>query len=152
MDIKACAAELGNTMASLLVGFLGGMISWLATTFLASPVAELLKLRTEAGTVLAKFEDFDRFDPEKDEPDQQFKIARAEALQSCGSRLVGFALSNQCTSRIARRLKFRLADAGNELIILSGLRAYGEENEMMRQRIYQSLKLGSKVGGTNERW
>jgi hypothetical protein len=140
-------------MSSLFLGFLGGVLGWLTTTFIASPISEFLKLRTEAGTALARFEDFDRFDPEKDDDvDEPLKVIRADALRSCGSRLVGFDLSNQIVSRVARILKFRLADAGYHLISLSELRPYGSQNEMFRQFIYQSLKLGRPIEGTDERW
>lgn len=90
-------------MTGLLFGFLGGIIAWLATTFLAQPVTSFAAARTEAAHALAFSEDFDRYDPERDAPPPEIAEERKKLLATAGARLVAFEQANQYLRPVLKR-------------------------------------------------
>lgn len=102
--------------------------------------------RNEAARILAQFEVFDRYDPERDEFPDAIVADRSKSLATVGAQFVAFAHSNQVLLPILRRLKFFPKSAGNALIHLSQMRPAGVSNGDVRQEIMRQLRLGRRFG------
>jgi hypothetical protein len=142
-------------MATVALGFLGGVfggiLSWLATAFVARPLMDFMKARDEAARVLARFRDADSYDPiYGDEFPHAIAAARAQALMECGSKLGGFDLSNQFISRMLHKFGFFPNHAGDGLMLLSQMKPKGNPNDEVRNQIFVALRLGRRHG--RQRW
>jgi hypothetical protein len=126
----------------MFLGFLGGIIAWLATSLVGQPVLEFLAARNEAARALARYEGLDSYQPDEDESPCEDADARRKLLADAGSRLVAFGYANQPLSKILRRLRFHPQSAGGDLLLLSEMRPYGGQNDQVRQKAMRALRLG----------
>jgi hypothetical protein len=132
-------------MTTLLLGFLGGFVAWLATTFVVSPITALLAARTEAAHALALSEHLDSYDPERDMPSSDVAEERTRSLAAAGAKLIAFEQANQYARPILKRLRIFPQTAWNALILLSQMPPYGVRNEDQRDVIMGQLRLGRKI-------
>jgi hypothetical protein len=96
-------------MANLALGFLGGLVAWIVTTFLAQPFALFLKLRNEAAVAVANYETRPWIgNPESEPPSQEWLVERRKAYDGAGTALVGFSASNKVLARILQKGVFGL--------------------------------------------
>lgn len=111
-------------MWSILAGFIGSVVAWIATEFVAKPVARFRQLRSDVADVIALYEDQSwRFEEEEIEPPNEadWLQKRKEAYEATGSALVGFATSQRfITGLVLRICRCDVYAAG------SWLRALGE--------------------------
>src|SRR5271168_2640355 len=84
--------------ASGICGFLGGILGWVVTTFVAQPLIAFLSARNEAAQVLSQFDVSDSYARGADdqtEPSSDIIAKRRDAYSSCGAKLISFDISNQ---------------------------------------------------------
>jgi hypothetical protein len=129
-------------------GFVGGVMAWLATSFIGQPIITFIAARSEAARVIALFGELDRYDgdPERDEFPDNIVLDRQKAMAAAGAQLIAFAHANQFLIPFLRKLKFRPQNAGNDLILLSQLKPAGDYNEEVRNRVMRTLRLGRRFG------
>jgi len=132
----------------LFNGFTGGIFAWCVTAFIAQPFIYFWNARVEAARVLAMFEEFDYFDPERSEYPPDLVIERRRALRAAGAQLGAFDLSHQMLVPLLRRLHIRPHDAGSKLILLADMPEGGRANGELRGEIMHYLRLGTNFGGS----
>lgn len=133
-------------MAALLWGFLGGVIAWFATNFVAQPLNTFFNARSGAARALARYGDLDRYDPEEEDPSSNVISDRRKVLADSGAELIAFAHSNQVLTKALQRARFFPQNAGDDLILLSDMKPHGARNDDVRQEIMQHLRVGRKFG------
>jgi len=132
-------------MSSFLLGLLGGFIAWIATEFVARPLAVFISLRTDAARVLSKYES--RFNPDPEfSPTPQWLADRKAAYEECGAKLVAFALSNGFIARRLARFPLRnwrchARNAGETLLSLSEAPPGTYASKEFEEQIERSLRL-----------
>jgi hypothetical protein len=140
-------------LLSIAAGFLGGIVGWGVTAFIAEPLKGLLTARSEAAQALTQFEGCDDFDPhcEDQAPPSDAIIAdRAQAYARCGAKLTGFDLSHQLLARAlrARFIKWDLRRAGTALNLLAQMKPGSRSIDETRQGVFRALRLGRRIGET----
>jgi hypothetical protein len=82
-------------VSTLLFGFVGGFIAWIATTVVGQPLLRFFQLRAQAAHILARYDDQPWIDnPEEKPPAEAWLAKRRQAYEEIGSELVAFADSN----------------------------------------------------------
>jgi hypothetical protein len=144
---RAEPKEVKNHVTAAVWGFVGGIIAWLATTFVGQPLVAFIGSRSEAARALAQFGYLDRYDPERDDPPPEIATDRRKILAEAGARLVAFAHANQFVIPIFRKLKLFPQQAGDSLILLSQMKPYGSyDNEYINDQVMHQLRLGQRFG------
>jgi hypothetical protein len=138
-------------MVSLLTGFIGGIIAWIAATFIGEPLAEFLRLRRKAADVLAEFEEA----PWSRNPEAKPRTAywledRRKAFDGAGTALIGFSLSHPAVVRFLalcrlpneRRLWPKIA--GDTLRSLAQAYPGKQAADHLKAQIYRDLNLSDR--------
>ena len=139
------------TMWSLLSGFIGGVLAWIATTVIGQPMQRFFQLRQQAALVLAKFDDRPWIgNPEAKPPDEDWRKERSEAFDKVGSELVAFADANAFIARalhhnILGRNRFYVRSAGENLRTLGKAYPGTQAWDQLRRETQRGLKI---VGGS----
>jgi hypothetical protein len=88
---------------AMLSGFVGGILAWLATTFLAQPLQRFLQLRNDAAVAIAQFEERAWIgNPDAKPPTNEWLDRRREAYDRAGTALVALANTNRFVTRVLR--------------------------------------------------
>jgi hypothetical protein len=138
-------------MLSLLTGFMGGIIAWIAATFIGEPLSEFLRLRRKAADVLAEFEEapWSR-DPEAKPRTAYWLEDRRRAIDCAGTALIGFSLSHPAVVRFLglcrlpneRRLWPKIA--GDTLRSLAQSYPGKQAADHLKAQIYRDLNLSDR--------
>ena len=125
-------------MASFLWGLLGGLIGSIATTIVVQPFYSFINLRSETASAMARYE---RVHTLFGGPEETWLADRKIAYETCGSRLVAFAVTNVALAKILNKCGLDLQSAGDDLLILSQA-AHGQaETSTVQERVATALRL-----------
>jgi len=137
-----------NFVSTLLIGFVGGFVAWIATTVVGQPLLGFFQLRSRAAFILERYDGLPWIDnPEAKPPDQEWLEKQREAYDEIGSELVAFADTN---SFIARALKYEhlgkyrhyVLNAGDGLRLLGAAFPTAKTSADIRKRVRSDLRLG----------
>jgi hypothetical protein len=131
-------------VGSFLFGLLGGFVAWIATAFFVQPLSGFFGLRAEAAEALARYED--RFNPNPDvtPPSADWLAERKRAYETCGAKLVAFAISNWLVARLLYRLPltpYYARSAGSSLQSLADAGPGTQASHQLRGQVVSALKL-----------
>ena len=132
---------------SLFLGFLGGLIAWAVTEFLAKPIKRFIQLRDDAAHALAQYEDKAwQFEDPAEQPDEEWLQKRKANYEAVGSALVGFAYSQRFVTRILAykapgRSRYYVSSAGRSLIVLGEVKPATTASKQSLSAVKSGLKL-----------
>jgi hypothetical protein len=134
-------------MWSLLTGFVGGVVAWIAMELIGKPLTRFIQLRNEAAEALALYEDrtwmFE--DPEIEPPGDDWLQKRRERYEAIGSALIAFERSQRFFSRILHhkalgRFRYYPSSAGLNLKTLGEIRPGSRESYYLLGGVRSGLK------------
>jgi hypothetical protein len=133
-------------MSSVLWGLLGGVVAWVSTTIIGTPLFRFFNLRAEAAKVLALFEGcIDPSNPDADIMTDKWLARRRQAYQACGADLIAFAASNSLLlhwhHRLSpRRLRIFPRSAGQALMTLADAKPGTQASHEFHNTVLSALK------------
>ncbi len=134
-------------MAAFFYGILGGVVAWLATTFLAQPLSRFLSLRSETARLLSLYEDhYDVTDPDKEPPSANWIAERKHAYELNAADLRAFATAHVIFARFLQspllgRFRVYPKSAADYVRLLGQTRPGTQPEAECRERIRSGLKL-----------
>jgi hypothetical protein len=136
-------------MSALFLGFIGGVIAWIATTVIGEPLRRFIPLRHEATVVIIRYEECAWIgDPEASPPDNEWLEKRREAYDAAGIALMAFATSNTLFSRLLRspylgKLRCYPYSGGSDLRELGSAYPGMQASDHLQRSALRALKIKS---------
>jgi hypothetical protein len=126
-------------VSELILGFVGGLVAFVAADLLARPYLEFRRLRTKA---LMTLELYERLNPWGDMGGSQAWLAeRALAYRHASAELLAFSGSEWIVPGLLNRLKIDPADAGFALLELSYQTHDNPDRGRARRDALRALKM-----------
>jgi hypothetical protein len=138
-----------NIITSLVLGALGGVVSWFATDFIAQPLRRFFHLRGEIaarmiiyGNVRAPIDERGK-DTDDFTDDDMVRLEKAQiAFRRWGARMLAFCHTEPIGYWLVLRMRYDPLEAGQSLIGLSNsIGVYGNERHQHRQGVLNALHI-----------
>ncbi|SRR6266481_9003494 len=139
-----------ETLYTLIIGFLGGVIGALGIDFVRVPFRQFFTLRTEIRHEMLRLANVSAPDPKwtyptysEDALDRLLRPSREaqSTLRSLGTRMMAFGETEWIAAKCVRLLGFEPLEAGRGLIgLCNSFVEYGSERAAHRARINKALR------------
>jgi hypothetical protein len=130
-------------VSTLFIGFIGGLVAWIATTVVGQPLLHFFQLRSRAAFILARYDGLPWIDhPEEAEPpEKEWLEKRKEAFDEIGSELIAFADTNSLITHALTKSHYFALRAGNDLRLLGAVYPGTQSWADVRKRVRSAVRL-----------